>query len=226
MEPINSTSQILFANRTEAGRLLGERLLSEFANHDALVLGIPRGGVPVALEVARALNAELDVIAAHKIGAPFSEEFAIGAVTANGGLYLDDELLEEIDMPDRMLQELIDEQRARVMESQEIYRGGEAPLEIKNRVVILVDDGLATGSTLIAAVRSIRAANPRKLVVAVPVGSDHGCELIEYEADELVCFEQPRAFFAVGFFYADFDPVGTDEVVEILHDYGAERGRE
>jgi predicted phosphoribosyltransferase len=207
-----------YADRTDAGRTLGA-CLEQYKGRDALVLGIPRGGVPVAAEVAKALDAELDVIVARKLGAPGQEELAIGAVTANGGRYLNEELIKAAEVTDKYLQNVISDQMAEAHRREEKFRGGRPAARMLDRIVIVVDDGLATGATMRASVRSVRKAGPSRLVVAVPVGSREACAAIRQEADEVVCLWQPELFWAVGLYYDNFEPTEDEEVSRILQEY-------
>jgi predicted phosphoribosyltransferase len=190
--------------------------LAKYRQERPLVLGIPRGGVPVAAEVARALGAELDVIVARKLGAPFQPEFAIGAVTANGGMYIDSELVRRIGVSQSYLYRVCQDESAEARRREELFRGGAPPPEVAGRTVILVDDGLATGATMRAAARSVRAGRPAKLVIAVPVGAAETCYALEEEADEVVCLAKPYPFVAVGLHYANFAQTSDTEVVRLL----------
>jgi putative phosphoribosyl transferase len=205
----------LFSDRKEAGQLLGSCLAS-YRDKDALVLGIPRGGVPVAAEVALALDAEMDIIVARKLGSPVSAELAIGAVTANGGRYLDEAAIRELRVSDGYLRGVTDAEMAEARRREERFRGTRAAPNLKDRIVILVDDGLATGATMRAAVRSVRKAMPARLVVAVPVAPPHTCAELRNEADEVVCPYQPEPFWAVGLFYRNFSPTEDCEVESIV----------
>jgi putative phosphoribosyl transferase len=199
----------LFSDRREAGARLAEAL-DGYRGKGVLVLGIPRGGVPVAAEVAHRLEAELDVVVARKLGAPISRELAIGAVTANGGRFLNEE---------RVAAEEMDEAHRRETR----FRGGRSMASLAGRTVIIVDDGLATGATMRAAVRAVRKHQPARLVVAVPVGSREACAAVGREADEVVCLDQPVPFFAVGAFYEHFEPTEDAEVERILEQWHAAR---
>lgn len=204
-----------FENRIDAGRRLAAKL-SRFRGERPLVLGIPRGGVPVAAEVARALDAELDVIVARKLGSPMTPELAIGAVTADGGLYVDHALVRDMGVTTAYLERVRGDEIAEARRRESRFRGGHAPLSIAGRTVILVDDGLATGATMRAAARSVRAARPSRLVIAVPVGAPETCAALASEADEVICLAQPWPFHAVGLHYADFGQTSDEEVERLL----------
>ncbi len=205
----------LFRDRMEAGEVLAA-CLAAYRDKDALVLGIPRGGVPVAAEVARALNGEMDIIVARKLGSPVSAELAIGAVTANGGRFLNEETIRELDVSDDYLARVTEEQMAEARRREERFRGSRPAPILIDRIVILVDDGLATGATMRAAVRSVRKASPARLVVAVPVAPPQTCAALRQEADEVVCPYQPEPFWAIGLFYQNFAPTEDSEVESLL----------
>ena len=204
-----------FADRTEAGAVLAHHL-ARFHHADAVVLGIPRGGVVVAAEVARRLGLPLDVIVARKLGAPMAEEFAIGAVTANGGRFLDHDLIERLAVSDAYLVAVTNAERAEARRREERFRAGRPPLAVRHRTAIVVDDGLATGSTMRAAVRSLRQHEPTSVVVAVPVGSTQACAALRQEADAVVCPFELGDLGAVGLYYADFTQTADEEVGELL----------
>jgi putative phosphoribosyl transferase len=213
---------VLFRDRREAGARLADAL-EEYRGKDVLVLGIPRGGVPVAAEVARRLEGELDVVVARKLGAPVSRELAIGAVTANGGRFLNEELIGQLGVSDAYLDRVTAEEMAEARRREERFRGPHRMGRVADRTVVVVDDGLATGATMRAAVRSLRKQQPAKLVVAVPVGSREACAALREEADEVVCLHEPEPFFAVGAFYEHFAATEDTEVQEILHEWRADR---
>jgi putative phosphoribosyl transferase len=204
-----------FFDRVDAGRRLAEHL-DAYRGQDALVLGIPRGGVPVAAEVAKQLDADLDIVVARKLGAPTSRELAIGAVTANGGLFLNEDLLDELRVSDQHLNAVVASERAEARRRQDWLRGARPKATITGRIVIVVDDGLATGATMRAALRSVRKDHPARLIAALPVGSREGCDDLSPEADEVVCPLQPEPFFAVGLYYGNFSPTEDDEVQRLL----------
>ena len=212
-----------FQDRIDAGRVLAERL-GTYRGKDVLVLGIPRGGMPVAAEVARRLEGELDVLVARKLGAPGQPELAIGAVTANGGEFVNEEMVGYLGVSEAYLQRVKQEQMAEARRREALFRGDRPAERIRDRVVILVDDGLATGATMRAAVRSVRKHRPALLVVAVPVGSREACAALRGEADEVVCPRIPEFFGAVGYFYENFEPTEDSEVETILREFCAPRG--
>ncbi len=211
-------SGLPFRDRVEAGRILAERL-SAYRGKDVLVLGIPRGGVPVAAEVARSLDAELDVLVARKLGAPGQEELAIGAVTANGGEFVNEELVGYLGVSQAYLERVKRGQMDEARRREALFRGNRPAEQIQGRVVILVDDGLATGATMRAAARSVRRHRPARLIVAVPVGSREACADLRGEADEVVCPRIPDYFGAVGYFYENFQPTEDAEVQSILREH-------
>ncbi len=213
-----------FRDRAEAGALLADRLAT-YAGRATLVLGIPRGGVPVAAEVARRLDAELDVIVARKLGVPYQPELAMGAVTATGSRYLNEELLAELRISDAYLERVTAEQMAEARSREERFRGDRPPSRIEGRTTIVVDDGLATGATMRAALRSARARHPARLVMAVPVGPAETCAALRSEADEIVCLYRPEPFWAVGLHYQHFEAPREEEMQQLLRDAQARNAR-
>lgn len=206
-----------FRNREDAGARLAARLASYRGKH-ALVLGIPRGGVPVAAEVARALDAELDVVVARKLRSPISAELAIGAITADGGRFLNDSIVQHLGVGESYIDRVTETEMAEAARRESRFRGGAAAPTVTGRTVILVDDGLATGATMIAAARSVRAHSPARLVIAVPVGSADACAALRHEADEVVCLDTPAPFWAVGIYYDDFRQTEDDDVEHLLRE--------
>jgi putative phosphoribosyl transferase len=205
----------LYRDRQEAAGALASSLL-EYRGQRPVVFGIPRGGVPLAAEIARQLEGDLDVVVARKLGAPFSEELAIGAVTAEGGRFLNEEIIRELGIDPAYVEQVTKAQLEDARAREQRFREGRPPTNLKGRVAIVVDDGLATGATMRAAVRAIRARQPAKLVVAVPVGSREACAALRGEADSLVCPAEPEPFGAVGIYYRHFEPVSDRRVQEIL----------
>lgn len=212
------TEQALFRDRGDAGRALAERLESHRGTN-ALVLGLPRGGVVVAAEVARALDAELDVLVSRKLGSPISAELAIGAVTANGGRFLNEDVIRALNVSEPYIDAVTDVQRAEARRRETLFRAGRPAPTLAGRTVILVDDGLATGATMRAAVRSARQHAPGRLIVAVPVGSPEACAALRDEADEVVCLHEPEFFGAVGNWYHHFEQTEDDEVRRLLEEF-------
>jgi putative phosphoribosyl transferase len=214
-----------FANREAAGDALADAL-AYYRGADVLVLGLPRGGVVVAARVAEELDAELDVIAARKLPSPISSELAIGAVTADGERYLNEGLISELAVSDVFLAAVTGVQRAEAGKREQQFRGNRPPLRIMGRIVILVDDGLATGATMHAAARSVRKQHPARLIVAAPVGSHEACEALAHEADEVVCPWRPEPFGAVGLYYENFVQTSDADVQQILEHSSAMRSVE
>jgi len=213
--PLDRSADILFKDREEAGAKLADRLLDHRGKH-VVVLGIPRGGVPVAAEIARRLDGELDVVVARKLGAPFSPELAIGAVTADGGRFLNDDVIRELGIDQGYIQRVTEQELKEAGAREQRFRGSRPAVQLAGRVAILVDDGLATGATMRAAVRALRARHPARLVVAVPVGAREACAALRREADEVVCLAEPEPFGAVGVYYQRFDAVPDQVVTQIL----------
>jgi predicted phosphoribosyltransferase len=194
--------------------------LNRYRGQRPVVLGIPRGGVPVAAAVARGLDGELDVVVARKLGAPRHEELAVGAVTADGGRYLNQDIVAALDVSDEYLRQVTDQQMREARSREQRFRGGRAARPLEGRTVILVDDGLATGATMRAAARAVRARRPARLVIAVPLGSADTCEALAAEADDLICPFRPEPFISIGLHYVDFRQVDDAEVVAILQGEG------
>lgn len=212
-----------FDDRADAGRRLAERLSGERAA-GLLVLGLPRGGVPVASEVARALGAELDVLVARKVAAPDEPELGIGAIAEGGVRVLDEARAAASGLDDAMLEELFAREDAELGRRARLYRAGRPQPPLAGRPVIVVDDGLASGVSAMAALRAARAGGPARLVLAVPVGDPGTVRRLASEADEVVCLEAPPGFAAVGSWYRDFSPT-PDEMVVALLDRARPNGR-
>ncbi len=204
-----------YEDRRGAGRRLADQL-ERFADDDPLVLGLPRGGVPVAHEVARRLDAPLDVVLVRKVGAPGNPEYGIGAVGEEGVTLIDDAAVDRLGLSRDDLDGAVDRERAELERRLERYRGGRAGTPVRGRTCILVDDGLATGISATAAVRVLRSRGADRIIVAVPVGSPDSVERLRGEADEVVCLLAPPSFTAVGTWYHDFSQTSDDEVVELL----------
>lgn len=205
-----------FRDRAEAGRALAETLVDRLAGQDVVVLGLPRGGVPVAAPVAQALSAPLDVFVVRKLGAPGQPELAIGAVASGGVRVLNDGLLRALAVTPAALARVTANERSELDRREWAYRGGRAPAGLAGRTVVLVDDGLATGATACAAVEAVRGHRPHRVVAAVPVGSPEACARLEQVADEVVCLAAPESFRSVGAYYADFGQTSDAEVRHLL----------
>lgn len=215
---------MLFADRADAGQQLGAELLRRLpriADQDPIVLGIPRGGVAVAREVARALGAPLDVIIARKLGAPRHEELGIGAIAPGGTRVLDAELIETLGVSDAYLDAVTRKEEAELDRRMRRFRGDRPFPSLAGRAVVLVDDGLATGVTARAALAAVRRARPALLVFAAPVCSLDGCQTLVDAGYQVVCVAQPRDFRGVGEWYTDFDQLSDEEVLAILDEAGA-----
>lgn len=205
-----------FADRTEAGRQLAESLKKYAGRDDVIVLAAPRGGVPVAFEVAIRLGVPLDVFVMRKLGVPGHEELAFGAIASGGVRVLNRETIEALGLTGLDIEHVTRKEK-RELERREIaYRAGRPPLDLSGLIVILVDDGIATGSSVRAAVRALRQRNPAVLVVATPVAPVETCNRLRSEVDELVCLEMPEPFYGVGQFYDDFSEVSDEEVKDLL----------
>jgi putative phosphoribosyl transferase len=206
-----------FRDRADAGRQLAATLLARSqAYDDALVLALPRGGVPVAAEIARALHGPLDVLCVRKLGVPFQPELAMGAVASGGVVIRNDSVLAQLPHAESSFERVLADESTELARRDRLYRGNAPPLAVAGRTVILVDDGLATGATMSAAVQCLRTLEARSIIVAVPVGSSEACERIEQLADEIVCLRKPMMFMAVGQEYANFDQTSDEEVARLL----------
>jgi putative phosphoribosyl transferase len=206
----------MFRDRRHAGRVLASLLRRHAGRADLLVLALPRGGVPVAFEVAEALEAPLDVFIVRKLGVPGQEEFAMGAIAAGGVRVLNDEVIRMVGIPPSAVEAVTQAETRELERRERLYRAGRPPLEVRGRTVILVDDGLATGSTMLAAARALRAQGPARTIVAVPTGAADTCQALRSEADEVVCALAPEHFRAVGLWYEDFSQTSDDEVRDLL----------
>lgn len=209
-----------FRDRHEAGQLLAKELVTLRGREDVIVLGVPRGGVVVAYEVARALGVPLDIYITRKIGAPQNPELAIGAVASDGTLVLDHDLIERIGVPDTYVREETTRQRQEIKRRMAAYRGSRPAMDMQGKTVVLVDDGVATGATTLASLRAIRTSQPAKLILAVPVGPEDTIQVLSGEADQVICLYTPDLFWAVGAFYDVFDQTSDAEVIQLLQSGG------
>ncbi len=205
-----------FRDRVDAGRQLATRLSSYAGRPDVIVLGLPRGGVPVAAEVAGALGAPLDVFLVRKLGVPGHAELAMGAIAEGGTSVLSEELVSSLGIPRHLIDEVAARERLELQRRQRQYRGFRPAPDLHGRIAILIDDGLATGSTMEAAVLALRSLGPSRIVVATPVGARESCDRIGRLADEIVCAYMPERFNAVGQWYDDFSETTDEEVRQLL----------
>jgi predicted phosphoribosyltransferase len=207
-----------YRDRRQAGVELAARLNHFKGRRDVVVLALPRGGVPVAYEIARALDAPLDVFLVRKLGVPGHRELAMGAIASGGVRVLSPDVVSWYGIPDAVIDEVARDEQAELERRERAYREGRMPLELRDRVVLLVDDGLATGASMKAAVEAVRAHAPSRIVVAVPVGAPDTCRELEDVADEIVCARSPEFFSAVGQWYVDFSQTTDQEVRDLLHE--------
>jgi putative phosphoribosyl transferase len=207
---------MLFQDRFQAGRLLASKL-SYLANRpDVVVLALPRGGVPVGYEVAKALNAPLDVFVVRKLGVPGHKELAMGAIASGGVRVLNENVIRKLGIPNEVVETVAEEEERELERREREYRDGRPPIEIRGRTVILVDDGLATGSSMRVAVLALRKKNPAQIIVAVPVAAPATCAEFESEVDQVICAVTPEPFWAVGQWYTDFSQTSDEEVHDLL----------
>jgi len=214
---------LIFRDRAEAGRRLAEKLRSYAKRPDVLVLALPRGGVPVAYEVARALAAPLDVFLVRKLGFPGQEELAMGAIASGGARVLNTSLLRRLHVPPEAVEAVAAKELRELERREAAYRGSHAPPVVRGKTVILVDDGLATGASMHAAAAALRRQDPARIVVAVPVGAPSTCEDFGPIVDEVICAETPEPFTAVGQWYDDFSQTSDEEVRDLLERARTER---
>jgi putative phosphoribosyl transferase len=206
----------MFRDRHDAGRVLAEKLRHYAGRDDVLVLALPRGGVPVAYEVATALGAPLDVFLVRKLGVPGREELAMGAIASGGVRVMNDSVVAMLRVPDRAIAAVAAAEARELARQERAFRDDRPPPAVRGRTVVLVDDGLATGATMRAAVAALRKLGPARVVVAVPVGAADTCGEFEADADEVVCATEPEPFLAVGYWYDDFSQTTDDEVRDLL----------
>jgi putative phosphoribosyl transferase len=204
-----------FADRLEAGRLLADQLSFHKVPADAVVLALPRGGVPVGFAIAERLRLPLEVLVARKLGVPWQPELAMGAIAGTVRV-LDERLIQELGIDNQGIELIVRREQTEIKRREELYRVGRPLLELRDRTLVLVDDGLAMGSTMTAAARYVQTLNPAAVVVAVPIGSRQACERLTREADDVVCLAAPEPFFAVGRWYSDFHQVSDTEVQNLL----------
>ncbi len=214
-----------FRDRAEAGRLLAEHLKTVIPDQHAIVLALPRGGVPVGFEIARALHANLDVFVVRKLGVPGREELAMGAIASGGVRVLNDDVIRELRIPQATIDQITARERQEIDLRQRVYRNGKPALPLQGRTVVLVDDGLATGATMLAAARAVRAEQPNQIIVAVPVASGQARNELCHYVDRVICGATPDPFDAVGAWYQDFSQTTDAEVRDLLERASREGGR-
>jgi putative phosphoribosyl transferase len=222
LAPVLRMSRARFRDRHDAGEVLAASL-RHYRPTSPLVLALPRGGVPVAYEVAESLDAELDVWVVRKLGVPGHEELAMGAIAPGGVMLIDRELVGYLGITDQQIRTVADRELRELDRRERAYREGRTPPDVSGRTVLLIDDGLATGSSMRVAVSSLRAGSPAKIVVAVPIGPPDTCEAMRAVADEVVCARTPEPFHGVGLWYENFDQTTDDEVRDLLAQAATER---
>ncbi len=206
----------LYRDRSEAGQVLATRLMKYADRPDVLVLALPRGGVPVAFEVAKALHAPLDVFVVRKLGVPGHEELAMGAIATGDVRVINLEVVRMLNIPDAVIDAVAAREQQELLRREQLYRDDRPAPDVTDRIIILVDDGLATGSTMRAAVTALGQQHPARIVVAVPVAAPSTCEEFEAEVDEIVCAQTPEPFYGVGYWYEDFSQTSDQEVHDLL----------
>jgi len=207
---------MIFKDRTDAGQKLAEKLEDYKGKKNVLILALPRGGVVVAYEIAKKLNLPLDLVVPRKIGAPGNEEYAIGAITETGEGIFDDAAINMLRVPKEYLDKKIAEEKKEARRRLKEYRKGRAPLKLKNKIIIIIDDGLATGLTMRAAIKSVKKQRVKQIIVAIPVTAKDSLKVIQEEADKVIYLDAPSYFGAVGAFYENFDQTTDQEVIEIM----------
>jgi predicted phosphoribosyltransferase len=205
-----------FRDRSEAGQLLAQELSAYAGREDVIVLALPRGGVPVAFEVARAIHAPLDVFVVRKLGVPGHEELAMGAIASGGTLVTEPNVIEDLAIPPDVVADVAAREEQERLRREREYRGDRPEADVRGRTLILVDDGLATGSTMRAAVAALRKLQPARIVVAVPVAAASACAELAPEVDDIVCTRTPEPFYSVGQWYGEFSQTTDEEVRELL----------
>lgn len=216
---------MIFRDRIDAGQKLSAKLAKYTGRSDVLVLALPRGGVPVAFEVAKKLSAPLDIFLVRKLGVPGHEELAMGAIASGGTRVLNEDVVHYLQIPSDVIDAVAAEEQRELERREQAYREGRPPPKVKDRIVILIDDGLATGSTMRAAAAALREQDPAKIVVAVPVSPAETCEEFRHEVDEVVCAATPEPFRGVGLWYEDFAQTTDEEVRQLLRRANPEQRR-
>ncbi len=212
-----------FLDRADAGRRLAQQLGSRVQDPNLVVLALPRGGVPVGFEVARALRAELDVFLVRKLGMPGEEELALGAIASGGIRVLNHQLIQYLRVPEDLVEQVTLRERRELERRERAYREDRPPVPLRDRTVILVDDGLATGASMLAASRAVASQTPKRIVVAVPVAAPQTCQELRKEVDEVICLQTPSPFGAVGIWYEDFSQTTDEDVRKLLEEAAHEK---
>ncbi|HJW57072.1 MAG TPA: phosphoribosyltransferase [Burkholderiaceae bacterium] len=212
-------------NRMQAGELLAQRMLDYTGRGDVIVLALPRGGVPVGLAIAKKLAVPLDILLVHKLGMPGHEEYAIGAIASSGVCLLQAEILSALDLPTTTIEAVAQRELGELKRREKLYRSERPALQLRERIVILTDDGMATGSTMLAAVHMVREANPMRLIIAIPVAAPEAYEKLKPEVDEIICLSIPEPFHTVGRWYENFEQVSDSEVKSLLDEMSPEQMR-
>lgn len=217
--------QKLFRNRVQAGEALAQRLTAYAGRDDVIVLALPRGGVPVGAEIARHLGVPLDILLVRKLGMPGREEYAMGAIASGGVCVMQAEVLSAFNIPTEVIEKVAQRELQEIRRREKLYRAGRPAPQIREHVVILADDGLATGSTMQVAAHVVRESNPARLIVAVPVAPAETCEKLKSEADEVICLRMPEPFYSVGQWYEDFGQTSDEEVISLLEEARQKAGQ-
>jgi putative phosphoribosyl transferase len=207
-----------FKDRIQAGKLLAERLTSYARRADVIVLALPRGGVPVGFAIAKKLKVALDILSVRKLGLPGHEEYAIGAIASDGVCILQTEILDAFEIPPSVIETLTQRKLHESERQEKLYRAGRSSLQLQNRIVILVDDGLATGSTMQVAIHVVHNSTPAKVIVAIPVAAPETCDKLRSEVNEMICLRRPEPFYAVGLYDENFEQVTDEEVKKFLEE--------
>lgn len=215
---------VRFKNRIHAGELLAQRLNAYAGRSDVVVLALPRGGVPVGHTIAKALGLPLDILLVRKLGVPGHEEYAMGAVGSGGLCVIQPAVLEALRIPKRVVEAMAKRKLHEIEVREKLYRANRPPLDVHDHVAILVDDGLATGSTMLTAVHILRQAKPARVVIAVPVAAPDTCQAMRSEVDEMICLQTPEPFYSVGQWYENFEQTSDDEVIALLNEAYREHG--
>lgn len=214
-----------YINRQQAGRILAHLLRNYAQNLNVIVLALPRGGVPVAYEIANELSVPLDVFIVRKLGVPWHEELAMGAIASGGTVVLNDELVQSLNLQQSAIDQVIKSEQIELLRREKAYRGTQPFPDLSGKIIILVDDGIATGATMQAAIQALRKHHPASIIVAVPVAADATCEALTQHVDLLICPLRPVNFYAVGLWYEDFSQTTDEEVVKLLRRKGDGNGK-